>query len=106
MNFFFFFVTLKLDDAMLDWICTVWLYDVIGGVMLGFLLGYGAGIMLLISEWYNLIDKNNYFTFSTGLTFLVLGIARLMNMDEVFSVFAAGIGEFKLYPWLPFSISH
>jgi len=79
---------------MMHWFLTIWLYDVVGGLMLGFLLGYGSGFLLLISEWYNLIDKNNYFTFSTGLTFLVLGIARILDMDEVFSVFAAGIGGY------------
>ena len=78
--------------AMAHWFLVVWLYDVVGGLMVGFLLGYGSGLLLLLSEWYHLIDKNNYFTFSTGLTFLVLGIARLLDMDEVFSVFAAGIG--------------
>lgn len=92
--FAFFFALLMMRkppaDALVEWFTFVVLWQVLGGMMVAALIGYGAGRFLQWAEGKDTIREAPYFVYSTALALFVLGFTRLMNTGGIFAVFAAG----------------
>ncbi|MGG6240028.1 cation:proton antiporter [Nodosilinea sp. AN01ver1] len=81
-----------LGDALSHWVFTTLLWEVGGAVVIGTLLGYGAGKLLVWSEVKATADKASFLTFTLGLTLLVLAGVSLAGSNGILAVFAAGLG--------------
>jgi len=73
-----------------------WLVDVIGwqiggAVLLGAILGYGSSRLLTWTESVGIVEKGTFLAYTFALTFVVLGMARLLGVDGVLAAFVAGI---------------
>ncbi len=81
-----------LGEALGHWFFTTLLWEVGGAVVIGALLGYGAGKLLVWSEVKATADKTSFLTFTLGLTLLVLAGVSLAGGNGILAVFAAGLG--------------
>lgn len=80
-----------LGEALDHWVVTTLLWEVGGAVLMGALLGYGAGKLLVWSERKAMADKSSFLTFTLGLTLLVLAAVTLVESNGILAVFVAGL---------------
>ncbi|MCE8003012.1 cation:proton antiporter [Billgrantia ethanolica] len=84
-------LTLPAGDAWFDWLVTIWLWEVGGGVLIGVALGWASGRALQWSEERGYLDQPSFLSITLALTLLVLGLGSLLNTNSILGVFAAGL---------------
>ncbi|MDW5376430.1 cation:proton antiporter [Halomonas sp. HP20-15] len=77
--------------AWLEWIVKTWLWEVLGSVLIGALIGWISGRALEWADRKGWLDQPSFLALSLALTILVLGVGKLLGTDSVLAVFAAGI---------------
>ena len=78
-------------QAVLQWVTRVILWEVLGAVVLGALIGYVAGKALDWAHRHGEIRNPSFFAYSIALALTALGSTRLVGTDGILAVFAAGI---------------
>lgn len=74
------------------WFYWTWLYQIIAAAIVFFIVGALAALALTFSEDKNIVDRKTYFVYTVGLSLFTLSAAILANMNEILSVFIAGLG--------------
>ncbi|GAB2792616.1 sodium:proton antiporter [Halomonas shantousis] len=77
--------------AWLTWWTRVLPWEVGGSVVLGILLGLGAGRALRWAEARDFIDQPSFLSLTIALTLLALGASKLLDMANMAAVFSAGV---------------
>lgn len=78
-------------DAVREWFTFVLPWQILGGMVIGALIGYGAGRLLEYAQSRGTIRESPYLIYAAALAIFVLGLTRLINTDGIFAVFAAGV---------------
>ncbi|GGO32120.1 hypothetical protein GCM10008949_29140 [Deinococcus humi] len=78
-------------SALEHWLTTSLLREIVGGILIGVLLGHGAGRLLLWCERRQLIEQPSFLSTTIALALLVLGGVKLLGMNGVLAVFVAGV---------------
>lgn len=78
-----------------------WLYQVVCGTVLGAVLGYCFSYLLKFANRREFINRETYIAQYIAMSFLTIGIANVVGMDDLLAAFAAGSaiswdGEFKI----------
>nr|WKN38880.1 cation:proton antiporter [Tunicatimonas sp. TK19036] len=74
-----------------EWILHSFLWETVGGIGLGMLVGYGAGKMTNAAYQKNLMTEKSLLASSLALSFLIIGSFQLINVNSIIGVFAAGL---------------
>jgi NhaP-type Na+/H+ or K+/H+ antiporter len=77
--------------ALSHWLFTVILWEVLGAILVGAVLGYLAGFLLEWAERNRTIEQSSFLGYSLALSLTILGVAKLMGTDGILSVFVAGL---------------
>lgn len=86
----FLMLTRPLGDALSRLLVHTFLWQVCGAAVLGLLLGYGAGRLLVYAESRETIEEDWRLVYTVALALLAVGAGRLIGSDEVLVAFAAG----------------
>ncbi|WP_200900283.1 cation:proton antiporter domain-containing protein [Rubrobacter aplysinae] len=78
-------------EALGEWVLQVVLWEVTGAVVLGAVIGYGAGWLLEKAEASGMVERTSFLAYTIALSVAVLGGAKLLGTDGVLAVFAAGL---------------
>lgn len=78
-------------NTLSHWLLNVVLWDVVGAVVLGALMGYGAAVLLQWAERKKTIEQQSFLGYTVALSITVLGAAKLMGTDGVLAVFISGL---------------
>lgn len=78
-------------EALRHWFVHTLLWEVGGAILLGALIGYGAGKLLLWAEAKQTIEKQSFLAFTVALSLFILGTVKLMGSDGILAVFVAGL---------------
>ena len=78
-------------EALTQWLVRVLLWEVGAAVVLGALMGYGAGKLLDLAQSRGYITQPSYLAYTLALSLAVLGSTRLLHTDGILAVFAAGV---------------
>jgi NhaP-type Na+/H+ or K+/H+ antiporter len=84
------------ETALADWLTRTVLWEVLGAVALGVVVGTVAGRLERLESDRETLDETSVFTLTVALTFFVLGLAALAGTDDVLAVFVAAV----VYNWL------
>lgn len=79
------------EQAIFEWLTRVWLWEVLAAVLIGALIGYIAGKILVCAESKNTIEKQSFLAYSVSLSLAVLAFVKLIGSDGILAVFAAAI---------------
>jgi len=79
------------EEALVDWLTRVVLWEVGGAVIAGALMGYAAGRLLEWAEAKDTIEHTSFIAYTLALSLSVLGAAKLIGTDGILAVFVAGI---------------
>jgi|AntDeeMinimDraft_4_1070355.scaffolds.fasta_scaffold00797_13 NhaP-type Na+/H+ or K+/H+ antiporter len=74
-----------------QWLFTVVLWQTLGAVAFGVLLGWLAGRALNLAERKATIDHLSFLAVTLALTVGTLGLGKVVGMDSILAVFAAGV---------------
>ncbi len=74
-----------------EWLFKVVLWQTLGAVAFGALLGWLAGRALNLAEKRAAIDHSSFLAVTLALTVGTLGLGKLVGMDSILAVFAAGV---------------
>jgi NhaP-type Na+/H+ or K+/H+ antiporter len=77
-------------EALLHWLTKTLLWEVAFSVLLGAIIGYIAGRLLLWAEAKQTIEKPSFLAYTVALSLAVLGGVKLLGSDGILAVFAAG----------------
>ncbi|WP_315791157.1 cation:proton antiporter [Fischerella sp. JS2] len=77
--------------ALSEWFYHVVLWEVVGAVLCGALLGYIAGRLLKLAERKKTIEHSSFLGYTIALSLMVLGAGKLIGTDGVLAVFVAGL---------------
>ncbi|MDP9457338.1 MAG: sodium:proton exchanger [Actinobacteria bacterium] len=78
-------------EALRDWLVRVLLWEVGAAIVLGALMGYGAGKLLEFAQSRGYVTQPSYLAYTLALSLAVLGSTRLLGTDGILAVFAAGV---------------
>ena len=84
-------LTVPRGDVVSQWFITVIGWQVGGAIVLGAILGYGSSRHLTRTEFVGIVEEGTSLAYTFAITFVVLGPARLLEVDGVLAAFAAGI---------------
>ncbi|OCH91621.1 hypothetical protein OBBRIDRAFT_728394, partial [Obba rivulosa] len=76
--------------AISDWFLRLWLYQVILGVVLGSLLGFGFRHLMKFCERKDLIDRQSYVAQYVSLALFTIGVTTLLGSDDLLAAFSCG----------------
>ncbi|EMD40247.1 hypothetical protein CERSUDRAFT_112439 [Gelatoporia subvermispora B] len=76
--------------AVSDWFLRLWLYQIILGVVIGSLLGFGFRHLMKFCERNDLIDRQSYIAQYVSLAMLTIGVTTLLGSDDLLAAFACG----------------
>jgi len=79
------------ETALGIWLVHVFLWKILGAVMLGVVIGALAGRLLHHAEDQHSVEKSSFLAYTLALTLLVLGTAVLIDVEAILAVFAAGL---------------
>jgi sodium/hydrogen antiporter len=77
------------QEALSYWLIHTILWEVLGAVILGAIIGYVAGQLLKIALSKKTIDESSYVTYTLDLALIVLSSVKLLGADGILAVFAA-----------------
>lgn len=80
------------EHALSEWLTRTLLWEVLAAVVIGFLIGYLAGLVERWSSTRHYLEETSLLTITVALSAAVLGGAKLVGTDGILAVFAAGIG--------------
>jgi NhaP-type Na+/H+ or K+/H+ antiporter len=83
-------MTYRPQEALSYWLMYTILWEVLGAVVMGAIIGYFAGCILKIALSKKTIDENSYTTYILALALIVLSSVKLLGADGILAVFAAG----------------
>lgn len=83
-------ITYNPREALSYWLMHTILWEVIGAVVLGGIIGYIAGYILKIALSKKTIDESSYVTYTLALALIVLSSVKLLGADGILAVFVAG----------------
>ncbi|MDP9475387.1 MAG: cation:proton antiporter [Actinomycetota bacterium] len=78
-------------EALTEWLVRVLVWEVGAAVVLGALMGYGAGKLLDLAQSRGYVTQPSYLAYTLALSLAVLGSTRLLGTDGILAVFAAGV---------------
>lgn len=78
-------------NAWSQWLFVVVLWQTLGAVAFGVFLGWLAGLALNLAEKKAAIDHPSFLAVTLALTVGTLGLGKLVGMDSILAVFAAGV---------------
>lgn len=84
-------LTLPGESAWTEWLVKVWLWEILGGVVLGVVIGFMAGHSLRWSEAKGYLDQPSFLSLTLALTVLILGLGSLLQTNSILGVFVAGL---------------
>ncbi|EPQ54422.1 hypothetical protein GLOTRDRAFT_61511 [Gloeophyllum trabeum ATCC 11539] len=76
--------------AISDWFLLLWLYQVILGIVMGALIGYGFRHLMKFCERKDLIDRQSYVAQYVSLAILTIGVCTLLGSDDLLAAFSCG----------------
>ncbi|THH29119.1 hypothetical protein EUX98_g5069 [Antrodiella citrinella] len=76
--------------AVSDWFLLLWLYQVILGIVMGALIGFGFRHLMKFCERKDLIDRQSYVAQYVSLALLTIGVTSLLGSDDLLAAFACG----------------
>ncbi|KAI0040821.1 hypothetical protein FA95DRAFT_812359 [Auriscalpium vulgare] len=76
--------------AVEDWFLILWLYEVILGVVIGSILGFGFRHLMKFCERNDLIDRQSYVAQYVSLALFTIGTTTLLGSDDLLAAFACG----------------
>ncbi|KAI0076338.1 hypothetical protein K474DRAFT_1663178 [Panus rudis PR-1116 ss-1] len=76
--------------AISDWFLLLWLYQVILGIVLGALIGFGFRHLMKFCERKDLIDRQSYVAQYVSLAMLTIGSCSLLGTDDLLAAFSCG----------------
>ncbi|NHN48275.1 sodium:proton exchanger [Halostella sp. JP-L12] len=79
-----------LETAAVEWVTETLLWEVLGAVAIGAVVGAAAGYAERWTDRQEFLDETSVLTVTVALTFTVLGAVKLLSSDGVLAVFAAG----------------
>jgi NhaP-type Na+/H+ or K+/H+ antiporter len=74
-----------------EWLFKVVLWQTLGAVAFGALVGWLAGRALNLAERKDAIDHPSFMAMTLALTVGTLGLGKVVGMDSILAVFAAGV---------------
>lgn len=74
-----------------DFCLKVVFYEVILGIVLGFLIGYSARKLLIFCKNRGFVDKESYLSYLLVLSFFSIGITALLKVDDILALFVVGL---------------
>ena len=78
-------------EAAVQWLTRVILWEVLGAVILGALIGYASGKLLEWARKRGEIREPSFLAYTIAVALAALGSTRLVGTDGILAVFAAGI---------------
>jgi NhaP-type Na+/H+ or K+/H+ antiporter len=83
-------LTYPAGEIVQHWLTTILLREVFGGLVFGFLLGYGSGHILRWAESKRTIGMTSFLAYTLALALVALGVSYLIGSDGLLAVFVAG----------------
>jgi sodium/hydrogen antiporter len=83
-------MTYRPQEALSYWFMHTILWEVVGAVIFGAIIGYIAGYLFKIALSKKTIDESSYVTYTLALALIVLSSIKLLGADGILAVFAAG----------------
>ncbi|MEW5856317.1 MAG: cation:proton antiporter [Cyanobacteriota bacterium] len=77
-------------EAISHWLTKTLLWEVAAAVLIGAMIGYVAGRLLLWAEANQTIEKQSFLAYTVALSLAVLGFVKLIGSDGILAVFATG----------------
>lgn len=87
----FFFLQPPKGSLVGYWLFHTMLWEVSAAILLGMMLGYGAGWLLVWAEQRKLTDKTSFLAYTLTLSLFTLGFTKLLGTDGILAVFIAGL---------------
>ncbi|MGI8644198.1 MAG: cation:proton antiporter, partial [Thermomicrobiales bacterium] len=78
-------------EAWREWLTRTVLWEVIGAALVGVLLGIVAGFLVRWVKAKHLAEQTSILAVTIALSFVALGVGRLIGTDGILAVFVAGI---------------
>ncbi len=78
--------------ALQHWVLKSLLWETIGGILLGYMLGVLAGRMVNRAHRNKWMTEKSLLAASLTLAFIIIGGFELINLNSIIAVFAGGIG--------------
>ncbi len=75
-----------------EWVLRILLWQNVVAIVLGYFIGYTAGVLVSHSLEKNITDVKAFLAFTISLGFMVLGLMEIIHCNGIIAVFAAGIG--------------
>lgn len=79
------------DHSVSEWLLSSVLWESVGGIVLGALVGYGAGRLVNTAQQRKLMTEKSLLASSIALSFLIIGSFQLIQVNSIIAVFAAGL---------------
>ncbi|HEV2122903.1 MAG TPA: cation:proton antiporter, partial [Chloroflexota bacterium] len=79
------------EEASSRWVTESLLLGVVGAAAVGCLIGYAAAKLLAFAERHKIVENTSLLGYTVAFSLLTLGLAQLMAMDALISVFLAGL---------------
>lgn len=77
-------------EAMRSWVLYTCLYQVMGAVVFGIVVGLSANRILRFSVQNNFIDKESFLCYGVAIGIFTTGLAGYLDLDDLFAAFVAG----------------
>lgn len=76
--------------AVEDWFLLLWLYQVILGVVVGALIGWGFRHLMKFCQRNDFVDRQSYVAQYISLALLTIGIMTILGSDDLLAAFSCG----------------
>lgn len=84
-------LTRPTGEALIHWFTKTLLWEVGAASLLGALIGWVMGTLLMWAERKQTMNKPSFLAYTVALSLFVLGGVKLLGSDGILAVFAAGI---------------
>lgn len=78
-------------DPWQTWLIQDVAIDVVGGAVFGAVIGAAAALLLSWAERHAAIGRMSFLAYTVALALLILGLARVLKLDGLLSVFTGGL---------------